>query len=157
MSEKTIQIYTDGSCQTQLKIGGWAAIIITDGNQIVLEGTVNDTSHNRMELLAVLKAFDYLISENINFDKVLIYSDSQYVVNLTERRKSLKQNLFHTAKGTPIRNSDLIQKLIDLLERYPLNFIKVAAHQKETDMVNFNRLVDKKARKLVRDKVKSMK
>lgn len=153
MSQQTIKIYTDGSCHTQLKIGAWAAILLIKNEKIVLKRVALETTHNRMELLAVIEAFEHLQKEQIKYDKAIIYSDSQYVVNIFDRKKNLKSNNFLTNKGTPIQNCDLVQKLISIIETYPVDFEKVLAHQKQSDSVNYNREVDKLARKMVRRSV----
>lgn len=155
LSEEIIEIFTDGSCHTELKTGGWAAILLIGGEKVVLEGIESDTTHNRMELLAVLEAADYIKSRNIRFDTINIYSDSQYVVDITKRRIKLKQNHFFTNKGTPIQNSDLVQRLVKLIDDNNINFIKVVAHQKKTESINYNREVDKHVRKLLREAVKN--
>jgi ribonuclease HI len=62
------EIYTDGSCHTQLCIGAWAAIILIDEEKITLSGKDLDTTHNRMEILAVTEALEYL---RLNFKTVL--------------------------------------------------------------------------------------
>jgi len=54
------EIYTDGSCHTQLCIGAWASIILVDDKKIVLSGKEFNTTHNRMEILAVIKSIKYL-------------------------------------------------------------------------------------------------
>jgi len=147
-----IQIYTDGSCHTQQKIGGWAAIILFGKEKIELKGHELETTHNAMELLAVLKALDFLEEKNISFSKIEIISDSQYVVGILNRKEKLKQANFLTKKNTPIRNVDLVKDLIEKIETFPLIFTKVKAHQKKTQQINYNRVVDKLARAIVRDR-----
>ncbi|MGK7391391.1 MAG: ribonuclease H family protein [Candidatus Cyclobacteriaceae bacterium M2_1C_046] len=153
MLQNIIKIYTDGSCHTQLKIGAWAAILLIDDKKMTLEGIATDTTHNRMELLVVIKAFEYLHQEQINFDRAEVYSDSQYVVNIIDRKNKLKSSNFITQKKSPIQNADLVQELITIIESYPVEFKKVTAHQKQTDIINYNREVDKLARKMVRKAV----
>jgi len=145
-----IQIFTDGSCHTQQKIGGWAAVILFENKKIELKGHELETTHNAMELLAVLKALDYLKEKNITFTKVEIISDSQYVVGILDRKEKLKQANFLTKKNNPIRNVDLVKQLIEKIETLPIFFTKVKAHQKKTSEVNYNRVVDKLARAEVR-------
>ena len=60
MSEQLAEIYTDGSCHTQKRIGAWVAIILTGTEKKVLSGIVQDTTHNRMELYAVIKGIEYI-------------------------------------------------------------------------------------------------
>lgn len=149
--KSTIQIYSDGSCHTQFTIGAWAAIILINDKKVILSNTENKTTHNRMELLGVIEAVKYLEENNLADNFIEVYSDSQYVVNLMSRKSRLKQNSFITKKGTPIQNSDLVQKLIQQIETYSLKFTKVKAHQKDGDVLN--REVDILVRNLVRTKV----
>lgn len=146
-----IKIYTDGSCHTQQLIGAWGAIVLTANKKVVLSALETDTTHNRMELIGVIKAVEYLEEHNLVGNVIEVYSDSQYVVNLLTRKTRLKQNNFITKKGTPIQNSDLVQKLIQQIETHDINFTKVKAHQKDGDVMN--REVDILVRNLVRSKV----
>ncbi|MBP7810049.1 MAG: ribonuclease HI [Bacteroidia bacterium] len=146
-----VQIYTDGSCHTQQLIGAWGAIILVGEKKVVLSHVETETTHNRMELLGVIKAVEYLEENNLADTVIDVYSDSQYVVNLLTRKTRLKQKNFITKKGTPIQNSDLVQKLIQQIETHDINFTKVKAHQKDGDAMN--REVDILVRNLVRKKV----
>ncbi|NPA44951.1 MAG: ribonuclease HI [Chlorobi bacterium] len=147
---KEIIIYTDGSCHTQLKVGAWASIILIEGDEILLKDYELDTTHNRMELLAVIKAFEFIEKEKFEYDSIVLKSDSQYVVEIERRMQKLKENNFITKKGTEIQNVDLVKKLISYIEKFPVKFIKVKAHQKKTSERNINIEVDKISRKIVR-------
>jgi ribonuclease HI len=147
----TVKIYTDGSCNTTLKIGGWAAIIFSDDKKIILKGIEFNTSHNRMELTAVIESLKF-VEKQINSEILVnVYSDSQYVIRIPERIEKLKSNYFLTAGGKPVRNTDLIEKLIHLNETNNIEFIKVKAHQKKNELENYNREADKISRKTVRN------
>lgn len=153
MTEATISIYTDGSCNPKYEIGGWAAILLVGDEKIILEGKDFNTTHNRMELLAVIKALEYIVIKSINHNKIKIYSDSQYVVKISQRKEKLKAKKFQTNKGLAIKNVDFVKILIQYIESFNIDFIKIKAHQKETEFENFNREVDKLARKIVRQNV----
>ena len=146
-----IKIYTDGSCHTQLKIGGWAAIIFYENEKILLKGVAENTNHNRMELIAVIEAIKHAKTIITSSDKIVLYSDSQYVVNIPKRMVRLKQNNFTTKKGISIRNIELIKELINLIQSSDIKFVKVKAHLKKSEIENPNREVDKISRKIVRD------
>jgi len=150
MPEK-IKIYTDGSCHSQLLIGAWGAIIFIGDRKVILKDTENETTHNRMEILAVINAISHIDLLGLKKEKIFVYSDSQYVVNLTGRKERLKRNNFITKKGTPIQNVDLIKIFIDQVETHDLEFVKVKAHQKNGDEIN--REVDVIVRQMVREKV----
>ena len=104
-----------------------------------------------MELLAVINAIKHVEAEVTLKEKLHIYSDSQYVVNLNDRRKKLEAKNFITNKGTPIQNLDLVQTLLNLSDTNTIEYVKVKAHQKPDGTENFNREVDLIVRKLVRE------
>ena len=148
-----IEIYTDGSCHTQLKIGAWAAIIIVNNKKEILKGKEFETTHNRMELLAVINSIKHVLANFSNFNLLKIYSDSQYVVNLNNRKEKLLTNKFITKKGKELNNIDLLAELISFMEMPNIKFIKVKAHQKQTEVENINIEVDIIVRQIVRDAV----
>jgi ribonuclease HI len=147
----TATIYTDGSCHTQTLKGGWAAIIFIDDEKVVLSGEASDTTHNRMELMAVIKAISYVQEKHPTVTAIRIISDSQYVVGLTARREKLTANRFITKKGTEISNADLVKILLQYIVDLPLSFTKIKAHQKKDNELNFNIVVDKLSRSIVRN------
>ncbi len=147
-----IKVYTDGSCHTQKRVGVWGAIILMDEQKIVLYGDEIDTTHNRMELLAVIRAIEYIKEKYPRYtNSVDLYSDSQYVVGIENRKEKLKENRFLTAKGDAIVNIDLVQSLIALMESNTIIFTKVKAHLKQTTEINYNREVDFLVRKILRN------
>ena len=150
-----INIFTDGSCNPTYNNGGWAAIVLFEEQEITLQGIELNTTHNRMELFAVIKALEYINNQNLLYKKIQIYSDSQYLVNILTRMDKLKSNDFLTKKGSPIQNTDLVKEIINYIETWNLTFIKVKAHQKKSEKRNYNRDVDKISRKIVRDYVKN--
>ena len=83
-----IHIYTDGSCLGNPGPGGWAAIIEENGGKKRLAGREDDTTNNRMEILAVIKGLQATPSHS----EVTIFSDSQYVVNTMTKCWKRKAN-----------------------------------------------------------------
>lgn len=157
MNQSLIKIYTDGSCTSpdplKENTGAWVAIVLMNNEKIVLKEVVRHTTHNRMELLAVIRAIEYVKSKSGH--PMTIYTDSQYVVHLRDRKEKIKVQKYQTKNGTPIQNADLVQTLIHQLDTFQLNFVKVKAHQKQGYSPNYNREADKLARKLVRDFIRS--
>ena len=153
MNKQIIEIYTDGSCNPQYKIGAWASIIFIDLKKIILQGTEINTTHNRMELIAVINAIEYVKTNHFEIKQLKIFTDSQYVERIPLRTKKLISQNFKTKSGKSIQNPDLIQKLIKLLESSDIEFIKVKAHQKNSEIPNYNREVDKLCRSIVRKQI----
>jgi len=153
MNNQNIKAYTDGSCNTSYKFGAWAGIIFINDKEVVLSNTEKDTTNNRMELSAVINVIEYLIENGFGKLQIIIYTDSQYVEGIERRIPKFKLKNYKTKKGEPIRNEDLVRKLVHFIETTKLSFVKVKAHQKETNTKNYNRFVDKLSRKLVREYV----
>ncbi len=119
------------------------------GEEIVLSGTKMTSSHNAMELLAAIKALEY-VEKMSPLQELVLYSDSQYVVGAVTRMDALIASDFITGKGTERKNRELLETFFLLIQKLSPRLSKVAAHQKKTAKRNINREVDKLARKLVR-------
>jgi ribonuclease HI len=92
LSQKKIVIYTDGSCLGNPGAGGWGTLIFVDGREVILKGGEPDTTNNRMEMVAVLNALEWLV-ENNGGREVEIYSDSSLVIkSVTEGWKRKKNH-----------------------------------------------------------------
>ena len=155
MAKSFITIYTDGSCHTQLKIGAWAAVILIANDKKILSGTVINTTHQRMELIAVIEALSYVQHHFAGVININLVTDSQYVVGLPGRMQKLQSANFITKQGQPIQNADLVQQLYKLSESLNIDFIKIQAHLKKKSEADYNIEVDKLCRKLVREHVSS--
>jgi ribonuclease HI len=151
----TISVYTDGSCHTQLKSGAWAAIILNKNDEYIIKGAAQNTTHNRMELQAIINAVEYVSHNVVSMDKIEIFTDSQYAVNLTIRKHRIVANNYLTTKGNLLQNTDLLKVLFSLFETVPLKLIKVAAHKPANMYQNYNRKVDLIVRALMRKTVNS--
>tara|TARA_B100000767_G_scaffold269115_1_gene290479 strand:+ start:2320 stop:2766 length:447 start_codon:yes stop_codon:yes gene_type:complete len=106
-----IIIYTDGACKGNPGVGGWGAILkYKDKNKKIYGYEVN-TTNNRMELTATIKALGILKEKS----KVVIYTDSKYVMNgITLWIDGWKKNKWRTSSKKEVKNIDL-WKLIDKL------------------------------------------
>ncbi len=153
MNDKIIIAYTDGSCHTQLKTGAWASIIINNNEKLKLNGLEQNTTHNRMEIQACIETIQYVVEKILSYKEIHIFTDSQYVVGLLDRKNKLKEGNFLTKKGESIQNPDLVQKFIFLLENYPIKLLKVKAHQKKSELENLNIEVDMMVRRLLRQAI----
>ena len=123
---KTVDIYTDGACSGNPGAGGYCAILIYNGIEKVVSGSEDQTTNNRMELLAVIKGLESLKEKcNVN-----LYSDSAYVINafLQGWIDSWKANNWRTSGKKEVKNPDLWKKLLILTDKHVVNFIKVKGH-----------------------------
>ena len=120
-----IKIYTDGSCLNNPGNGGWAAIINHNGNVVKISGSEKETTNNKMELMAPIKALQKIDKD----EKIEIYTDSKYVkLGITEWIHKWKKNNWQTSKKEPVKNKDLWMQLFDLTNSLKINWIWVKAH-----------------------------
>ena len=124
-----IKIYTDGSCLNNPGNGGWAAIINHNGNVVKISGSEKETTNNKMELMAPIKALQK-IDKDVQIE---IYTDSQYVkLGITEWIHKWKKNNWQTSKKEPVKNKDLWIQLYDLTSSFEISWIWVKAHAGNT-------------------------
>ena len=120
-----IKIYTDGSCLKNPGNGGWAAIINVNNVIKEISGSVKDTTNNKMELMAPIKA----IQEVKEQQPIEIYTDSQYVkLGITDWIHKWIKNNWQTSKKEPVKNKDLWMELYDLTKSHEIKWIWVKAH-----------------------------
>lgn len=106
-----IEIYTDGGCIGNPGRGGWAYTLTRSGERKEENGADPDTTNNRMELTAVIRALSYVESSYPD-DDVVLHTDSQYVKNgITTWIKTWKQNGWKTATKSTVKNRDLWERL----------------------------------------------
>ena len=126
-----IKIYTDGSCLENPGNGGWAAIIIDDGEKTQIKGSKKNTTNNQMELLAPIEALKKIPKGN----KVEIFTDSKYVKSgITEWIHNWKKNGWKTADKQPVKNKELWEELDILANQFEIKWSWVKAHS--TDKLN---------------------
>ncbi len=123
---KSVEIYTDGACSGNPGTGGYCAILIYNGKEKVVSGRVEDTTNNRMELVAVIEGLKALKEPC----KVNLYSDSQYVINAINEKwlEGWVKAGWRANSKNNVKNVDLWQTLIPFLEKHIVNFIKVKGH-----------------------------
>ena len=123
---KKVDLYTDGACSGNPGVGGYCAILIYNGFEKVISGFEQDTTNNRMELLAVIKGLEAL-KESC---EVNIYSDSQYVVDAFNKDwiTIWQNNGWKTSAKKEVKNPDLWAKLLEFVSLHNVTFIKVKGH-----------------------------
>lgn len=144
-------IYTDGSCHTQYLVGAWVGIILIGKIKEQISGVVTNTTHNRMELTAVIKAIEYVQDHHPAILSLVISTDSQYVTGLRERREKITAPGYVSKKGNALKNVDLVNRLFSLYDKYTVELIKIKAHQTKNEINMYNIDADMLSRTLVRE------
>ena len=123
---KHIDIFTDGACSGNPGPGGWGAILRYNGVEKELSGSEKETTNNRMELTAVIKAFEALKEPC----EATVYTDSKYVCDAVVKRwvYSWKANGWRKADKKPALNVDLWEQLLSLLDKHTAEFVWLKGH-----------------------------
>jgi ribonuclease HI len=122
---KTVVIHTDGACKGNPGPGGWGALLEYDGRRKELFGGEPQTTNNRMELVAVIRALEALTRAA----DVEIYTDSQYVKNGIETWiHGWKRNGWKTSDRKAVKNVDLWRELDLLAARHRIRWHWVRGH-----------------------------
>lgn len=121
-----VDIYTDGACSGNPGPGGWGVVILLPQSKKQISGSENETTNQRMELMAVIKALEVL-NEPTN---VKIHTDSAYVMNAFEQNwfDNWQKNGWKNSRGKPVANRDLWQRLLDLVSQHEVEWVKVKGH-----------------------------
>jgi len=124
-----IHIYTDGACVGNPGPGGWAAIIVDGGRRREIKGREENTTNNRMEILAAVKGLEQTPPDS----QVTIHSDSQYLVRtMTENWK----------RNT---NLDLWHELDKLVAERSVDWVWIKGHNGHPENERANRLASEMA------------
>ncbi len=128
--KKTVNIYTDGACsgnQNDSNIGGWGAILEYGQHCKELWGGEKNTTNNRMELLALVRALSALKTKGL---EIRVFSDSSYLINCFKEKWYAKwqMNGWKTSQKAPVENKELWIQLIDLMSDQDIKFYLVKGH-----------------------------
>jgi len=137
---KKIEIFTDGSCLGNPGDGGWCAILRYKGHEKILKGSEKNTTNNRMELLAVIKALEALKEAC----EIELYSDSTYVL------RGLNEWLDGWIKKDfkKVKNVDLWKKYIDVSKPHKIHINWVKGHSGHKENEICDKIAKEEAEKL---------
>ena len=139
-----INIYTDGACSGNPGIGGWGVVILNNGEEIQLNGGANNTTNNKMELTAAIKALEYFEQRK----DLIIYTDSKYVKDGIESWIiNWKQNGWKTSTKKPVKNKEMWIALDDLIKKHNINWKWVRGHAGD----KYNEKADYLARRYIEE------
>ncbi|MCL2670655.1 MAG: ribonuclease HI [Clostridiales bacterium] len=123
---KKVEIYTDGACSGNPGPGGWGCVLLYGKHGLELNGFDADTTNNRMELLAAIRAMEALKEPCT----VALCSDSAYLCNgfLQGWVYRWLRNGWKTATKKDVENIDLWERLLQLTREHAVTFHKVKGH-----------------------------
>ena len=149
MTNKLIDVFTDGACRGNPGPGGWGAVLRYKNNEKELYGSEAHTTNNRMELIAAIEALDSLKEPCT----VNLTTDSQYVKKgINEWITNWKKRGWKTADRKPVKNIDLWQRLDELVSRHKVTWHWVRGHTGHPENERADALANKGIDELLKGK-----
>ncbi len=124
-ADKAVVVFADGACKGNPGPGGWGAILRIGAREKEIYGGERQTTNNRMELTAVIRALEALKRQC----HVKVYTDSQYVQKgISEWLAQWKARGWRTADKKPVKNEDLWRELDALARQHQVEWHWVRGH-----------------------------
>ena len=124
-NKNKVTIYTDGGCRGNPGPGGWGAVLEYGDSSKELYGYEQETTNNRMELMAAIQALELLKRPCA----VSLTTDSQYVrQGILEWMQGWKARGWKTAAKKPVKNKDLWQRLDEATQKHEIEWHWVKGH-----------------------------
>jgi len=123
--QKSLEIYTDGACSGNPGPGGWGVLLLWGDNEKELYGGEEETTNNRMELMAAIQGLESLKRPM----QATLITDSRYVMDgITKWIHNWKRNGWRTASKKPVKNDDLWQRLDAAMADHDIQWQWVKGH-----------------------------
>ncbi len=132
-----VEIFTDGACSGNPGPGGWGAILRAGAHEREISGGERETTNNRMELTAAIKALETLKKPS----NVVLHTDSRYLLDgVTKWLKRWKANGWKTADKKPVKNEDLWRTLESAAATHEVHWRWVRGHNDHVENERADRL-----------------
>ncbi|MFL3023672.1 MAG: ribonuclease HI [Methylophilaceae bacterium] len=120
-----IKVYTDGACKGNPGQGGWGALILENDVKREIYGGESNTTNNRMELMAVIRALELLKEQN----DITVFTDSTYVQKgISEWIINWKRNGWKSSNKKSVKNKDLWVELDNLNDLMSVKWQWIKGH-----------------------------
>lgn len=123
---KLVYLFTDGACKGNPGPGGWGAILRYQNIEKEISGGEADTTNNRMELTAMIRALQQLREPC----EVIATSDSKYLLDGLQKgwAKGWRGRGWKKSDGQPALNADLWELLLDLTDHHKMEYHWIRGH-----------------------------
>ena len=146
-----LEVYTDGSCYKQLSIGGWGVYISFNNKQIQFSGSCTCKSSIAAELIAILKALEYIEFYIDDFDKIEIFTDCDFIAKIAQEYESKNKPTYRTK--TALKYKHLVNQLFGYISMFDIKWNIVKSHRG----IKGNEIADHLAKKAAKIRIEQEK
>ena len=137
-----VEIFTDGACKGNPGPGGWAALLRMGKHEKELSGSEPETTNNRMEMTAVIRALAALTEAC----DVSLYTDSKYVIDgITKWIEGWQKRGWKTAAKKPVLNEDLWRQMLNEVGRHKITWHWVKGHNGHPENERVDQMASERA------------
>ena len=150
-------LLTDGSVNPRSNIGYGAYLAVSERvlsldslRSCVKVRRFEHTSSTKLELQTLLWALSDIQALG---SKVIVYTDSQNIMGLQERRDRFEQNDYRSKKNKRLNHYELYQEFYRMIDQLDCELVKVRGHQVSNQKDDIDRLftlVDRASRNALR-------
>ncbi len=145
---KQVEIFTDGACKGNPGPGGWGVLLRNGGHEKELSGSEPETTNNRMEMTAVIRALNALTQPCA----ITLYTDSKYVIDgITKWIHSWQKKGWKNAQKKPVLNKDLWQEMLEAIAPHKIEWHWVKGHDGHPENERVDRLASDAADEAARN------
>ena len=139
---RQVEIFTDGACKGNPGPGGWAALLRMGKHEKELSGSEPETTNNRMEMTAVIRALAALTE----VCDVSLYTDSKYVIDgITKWIEGWQKRGWKTAAKKPVLNEDLWRQMLNEVGRHKITWHWVKGHNGHPENERVDQMASERA------------
>lgn len=139
---RQVEIFTDGACKGNPGPGGWAALLRMGKHEKELSGSEPETTNNRMEMTAVIRALAALTEAC----DVSLYTDSKYVIDgITKWIEGWQKRGWKTAAKKPVLNEDLWRQMLNEVGRHKITWHWVKGHNGHPENERVDQMASERA------------
>ena len=143
-----IELFSDGACKGNPGLGGWGVLIKNSKTLNELKGTQQQTTNNRMELLAVIRALEALKRPC----KIRLHTDSTYVQKgISEWIHLWKKQNWRTSNKKEVKNNDLWKQLDQLAKPHQIEWLWVRGHSGHEGNEQADKLANQGAESIINE------
>jgi len=136
-----LEVYTDGSCFENYSIGGWGVYIVSDDQKIQFSGPCNCKSSLYSELVAILKALEYIEYYLYDVETIEIFTDCDFIAKIASQYSSKKKSIYRS-KST-LKYKKLLNQVLGYTSIFQIEWHVVKSHRG----VEGNEIADNLAKK----------
>jgi len=151
-------LFSDGSVNTQTHVGFGAYVIVHENAPLdrldflhVNVKAFHETSSTKLELQTLLWALEEVKGLG---EEIILYTDSQNIISLPERKERFEHNGYITKRKTLHEHASLYQAFYQMMDDVTCSLVKIKGHKRASDKDTFDRyftLVDRASREALRN------